>query len=688
MPTAILLLLASSFFFINSESNPNSEEEIDLLEISFEEPSKRITFLEEIIQKKKTPNIDGAKILLAKSYIETKEYEKAINILSQEELKKSPISEYSTFYLIEALTKRGNKDFPLELYQYLLTFEKEPSFKKEALSSLANYYHEKEDYNNAFKYFKELIKIEENSENIAKIFEASLKSNNEEASFYGKRLLIDYPLNSTSAEIFKKYSLFFDNLKKSLTGEEKLKRLFNLEEGDGFFSFEKEYPELIPFLNKEEKIYFDSNLLYIQKRYKEAILKLFEIGENSPLFGRSIEKSLKIPYQSISLYHEIEKRIHKVNDSEKKSKFLSTLFQKYRKLNSEHDTVRVAIELLRFSNDEASEYLYKKAYDLIRVNRKKEAKEIFLIMKNNLPPSSDYQQAASFSLYKLSLVPETEKESIKRNLLSNSKYGYYGYTLRGFKFPEKRAMPQITLPYIKDFSSSRIVKASKLIESGLSEEAIRELELLLKEDDRGEYLYYYALISSKGKAYPKSIRALRKLFPYAFTEEGDKLPDDVYKLLYPLPYFKEFRKISQENQIPILLLYSIARQESLFDRKAISRSDARGIIQLLPSTARHTAKIFNIDFKNIEELFDVETNLKIGTKYFLHLYQNFNKNIVYALAGYNAGPNRVKEWKQNSFTNDEEIFIESIPFKETRSYVKRILNNYYEYQRLYPELIE
>lgn len=680
--------MASSFFFINSESNPNSEEEIDLLEISFEEPSKRITFLEEIIQKKKTPNLDGAKILLAKSYIETKEYEKAIKILSQEELKKSPISEYSTFYLIEALTKRGNKDFPLELYQYLLTFEKEPSFKKEALSSLANYYHEKEDYNNAFKYFKELIKIEENSENIAKIFEASLKSNNEEASFYGKRLLIDYPLNSTSAEIFKKYSLFFDNLKKSLTGEEKLKRLFNLEEGDGFFSFEKEYPELIPFLNKEEKIYFDSNLLYIQKRYKEAILKLFEIGENSPLFGRSIEKSLKIPYQSISLYHEIEKRIHKVNDSEKKSKFLSTLFQKYRKLNSEHDTVRVAIELLRFSNDEASEYLYKKAYDLIRVNRKKEAKEIFLIMKNNLPPSSDYQQAASFSLYKLSLVPETEKESIKRNLLSNSKYGYYGYTLRGFKFPEKRAMPQITLPYIKDFSSSRIVKASKLIESGLSEEAIRELELLLKEDDRGEYLYYYALISSKGKAYPKSIRALRKLFPYAFTEEGDKLPDDVYKLLYPLPYFKEFRKISQENQIPILLLYSIARQESLFDRKAISRSDARGIIQLLPSTARHTAKIFNIDFKNIEELFDVETNLKIGTKYFLHLYQNFNKNIVYALAGYNAGPNRVKEWKQNSFTNDEEIFIESIPFKETRSYVKRILNNYYEYQRLYPELIE
>ncbi len=139
--------------------------------------------------------------------------------------------------------------------------------------------------------------------------------------------------------------------------------------------------------------------------------------------------------------------------------------------------------------------------------------------------------------------------------------------------------------------------------------------------------------------------------------------------------------------MPLPTLYSIARQESLFDIAAVSKAGARGMIQLMPSTARMVAKKNEILLESDEMLNDVDVNLDIGSRYFLSIYRQFDSNLPMALARITRRPGRPAEWnKRPNNPQKETLFIESIPFRETRSYVKRIMNNIWEYRRLYPEL--
>ncbi|MGC8852745.1 MAG: lytic transglycosylase domain-containing protein, partial [Hydrogenobacter sp.] len=109
---------------------------------------------------------------------------------------------------------------------------------------------------------------------------------------------------------------------------------------------------------------------------------------------------------------------------------------------------------------------------------------------------------------------------------------------------------------------------------------------------------------------------------------------------------------------------------------AVSVSGAKGLMQIIDSTAKWLYKHTGIEPKSI---FDPETNIMLGTAYLRHLYDTWNGDLVKVLASYNAGPHRVKSWTDYS---DPYLFIENIPFKETREYVTRVLYNYYVYAEL------
>ncbi len=116
---------------------------------------------------------------------------------------------------------------------------------------------------------------------------------------------------------------------------------------------------------------------------------------------------------------------------------------------------------------------------------------------------------------------------------------------------------------------------------------------------------------------------------------------------------------------------AIARQESAWNPKVKSPVGASGLMQIMPGTATHTVKMFSIpDYRGPGQLLEPETNINIGTSYLQYVYQQFGNNRIFASAAYNAGPGRVR-WLGNSAGRiDAVAFVESIPFSETRGYVK------------------
>ena len=125
-------------------------------------------------------------------------------------------------------------------------------------------------------------------------------------------------------------------------------------------------------------------------------------------------------------------------------------------------------------------------------------------------------------------------------------------------------------------------------------------------------------------------------------------------------------------------IHAISRQESQFDRQAVSRAGARGLMQLMPGTARDTARHLGIDQENLI-LFDPQVNITLGASYFRRMLNNYRGSHVLAIAAYNAGPGNVNRWLRSigdPRTNMNVLdWIEAIPFSETRNYVQRVLEN-------------
>jgi soluble lytic murein transglycosylase len=143
---------------------------------------------------------------------------------------------------------------------------------------------------------------------------------------------------------------------------------------------------------------------------------------------------------------------------------------------------------------------------------------------------------------------------------------------------------------------------------------------------------------------------------------------------FPLPYRELMQQATRETGIDTNYLYAVARQESAFGERAHSTAGAMGLMQILPATAKQTARKAGIPYRNRYELLEPKKNIKLGSIYLGQLLADFNNNRVLASAAYNAGPHRVRRWltrheNEMPLTN----WIETIPFKETRQYVKNIL---------------
>ncbi|MGQ0587026.1 MAG: transglycosylase SLT domain-containing protein [Gammaproteobacteria bacterium] len=152
-----------------------------------------------------------------------------------------------------------------------------------------------------------------------------------------------------------------------------------------------------------------------------------------------------------------------------------------------------------------------------------------------------------------------------------------------------------------------------------------------------------------------------------------QLWDDLW-LRYPRPFDPHVEAAERDTGMSGDWLYAVLRTESLYDARAVSTADALGLLQLLLPTARQVAQRAGLPAPGRDDLFRPEVNIALGARYLRELHARFRDRFIVTLAAYNAGPSRIPQWLPREPV-DAEIWIENIPFNETRSYVQRTLAN-------------
>jgi soluble lytic murein transglycosylase len=214
-------------------------------------------------------------------------------------------------------------------------------------------------------------------------------------------------------------------------------------------------------------------------------------------------------------------------------------------------------------------------------------------------------------------------------------------------------------------------RGMRLMEFGLYDDAEAQFERArLNLDDDPELLFHYANQMSKLGFHRLSILAAIKLSGHVPGGRSEA-PLTVRRLLNPVGYATVIETAARENGLSPQLLFALIRQESFFNRKAVSRAGARGLSQIMPSTGRDLARELRVRGYSTSRLFDAETNVNLGAHYLSKLIDHYGDEFL-ALAAYNAGETNVDRWIQRSGCADPDFVIEEIGFDETYGYVRTV----------------
>ena len=146
-----------------------------------------------------------------------------------------------------------------------------------------------------------------------------------------------------------------------------------------------------------------------------------------------------------------------------------------------------------------------------------------------------------------------------------------------------------------------------------------------------------------------------------------------FSLRFPMPYKQQVHQHAEAQELDPSIIYGVMRRESLFDPLARSSVGALGLMQLMPSTARRVAKSLGMKRPRKSDILRVENNIRLGTHYLRTVMNRFDNNVALAAAAYNAGPGNVKRWLPKNTIMSADLWVETVPFKETRNYVQAVL---------------
>lgn len=329
----------------------------------------------------------------------------------------------------------------------------------------------------------------------------------------------------------------------------------------------------------------------------------------------------------------------------------------------------------------------------------------------SLFPLSPYRRCASYWLGRTwqNLDRQQQAYAVYRRLTAEQTFDYYGLLARkaiesmpeamkempagGAFHPDASPSPSRDPNPARDPSA---IAASpfpagwnrflQLEEAGVFHLALQELEDLQRQgqQENGWYLAKAHIHDLLGQRWD-AVRTIVRVLPGYSSLSLDALPRDLWEILYPLEYWEAIQESSQKTRLEPYLVAALIRQESLFQAEARSGANALGLMQILPPTGKELARKLGKPF-SIKRLYQPKYNIELGTHYFAELLRRVNGRWDLALAAYNAGPGRVSLWLKK-YPNDWDEFVESIPFSETRSYVKNVITHREHYRQLYRDLV-
>lgn len=252
-------------------------------------------------------------------------------------------------------------------------------------------------------------------------------------------------------------------------------------------------------------------------------------------------------------------------------------------------------------------------------------------------------------------------------LVSDDEVGFKSISLNGRE-------PAISFRSAHAYDLNRAIAAAEslqeLKEFDLAFDALEPFVDRLSSVEPSVRLYLAVLLMRSGETIKKF-----QIITGLYREDRSFVTKSTLEMLYPLRRFELVRKF-QEKVDPLLVL-SLIRQESAFNVNAQSRAGAVGLMQVMPGTARLIGRVSR------KSLFDPEVNVHCGVNFFSKLLERYSYDAELALAAYNAGPERVDEWVRRYPLDDRLLFLDLVPFRETRDYVASISRNYYWYLKLY-----
>jgi len=234
--------------------------------------------------------------------------------------------------------------------------------------------------------------------------------------------------------------------------------------------------------------------------------------------------------------------------------------------------------------------------------------------------------------------------------------------------------------------AARMLKAEQLGAAGWDERAHAELDEALAAQPTSP-----SLNLAKAKLYRarndnvQAFNVLRRSFPDYSQMYVEELTRDEWDVFYPLAFWDAIKQESAARSLDPYTVAGLIRQESVFNPRAVSSSNAYGLMQLLHGTAQLTAKRYGVDESVTTEtlLSNPRLNIRLGTSYLKDQLDKYGR-IEYVAAAYNAGPGRVVQWRASLPLQIDE-WAEAIPFRETRGYVQGVVRNTLQYRRLYDE---
>lgn len=259
-----------------------------------------------------------------------------------------------------------------------------------------------------------------------------------------------------------------------------------------------------------------------------------------------------------------------------------------------------------------------------------------------------------------------------------------------------RMAPEQTLAWVRasqkvgkpdtTYNPERYNRIRTLFQYGFSDQAFALYDEARKKNaKRLDFLYEYGKLFYEMGETAAGYRLARQFQNNIDRRRLMAPPIDVLHYLFPVPYMDQV-KFHSGDRIDPFFVYSVMRQESIFNFEIMSPAGACGLLQIMPATGKMLAEKESIPNFEPRQLFNAYMNIRLGIRYLVDLKAEYNDDYMYVLGNYNAGPKPTKRWQAAGEGKSWDVRAEDISYWETRDYVKRVMGNYWIYQEIYDGL--